>query len=157
MASELYNTIDALSREKGIDPQIVVSAVEDAMDAFNDILNASTPWSAASLARPILLVEAPEPPYNWTRAADYRLGQVSICLKTCRAVVERLATARRAIGSNQTMFNAEFFRSARHLRPLGSLAPPKESASSRGEGNRRVFTEGNEGNEGFTMACKRLA
>src|SRR5437660_40367 len=31
MASELYNTIDALSREKGIDPQIVVSAVEDAM------------------------------------------------------------------------------------------------------------------------------
>ena len=30
MASELYNTIDALSREKGIDPQIVVSAVEDA-------------------------------------------------------------------------------------------------------------------------------
>ena len=31
MASELYNTIDALSREKGIDPQIVVSAVEDAI------------------------------------------------------------------------------------------------------------------------------
>src|SRR5437762_4845575 len=31
MASELFNTIDALSREKGIDPQIVVSAVEDAM------------------------------------------------------------------------------------------------------------------------------
>jgi len=30
-ASELYNTIDALSREKGIDPQIVVSAVEDAI------------------------------------------------------------------------------------------------------------------------------
>ncbi len=30
MASELYNTIDALSKEKGIDPQIVVSAVEDA-------------------------------------------------------------------------------------------------------------------------------
>src|SRR3989442_3896119 len=29
MASELYNTIDALSKEKGIDPQIVVSAVED--------------------------------------------------------------------------------------------------------------------------------
>jgi len=26
MASELYNVIDALSREKGIDPQIVVSA-----------------------------------------------------------------------------------------------------------------------------------
>src|SRR5438094_606820 len=31
MASELYNTIGALSREKGIDPQIVVSAVEDAI------------------------------------------------------------------------------------------------------------------------------
>jgi len=31
MASELFNTIDALSREKGIDPQIVVSAVEDAI------------------------------------------------------------------------------------------------------------------------------
>jgi len=31
MASELFNTIDALSREKGIDPRIVVSAVEDAM------------------------------------------------------------------------------------------------------------------------------
>src|SRR5579859_103089 len=31
MPSELYNTIDALSREKGIDPQIVVSAVEDAI------------------------------------------------------------------------------------------------------------------------------
>src|SRR6266404_1295044 len=31
MASQLYNTIDALSREKGIDPQIVVSAVEDAI------------------------------------------------------------------------------------------------------------------------------
>src|SRR6202171_3626649 len=31
MASELYNTIDALSREKGLDPQIVVSAVEDAI------------------------------------------------------------------------------------------------------------------------------
>src|ERR1700719_4224431 len=31
MASELYNTIDALSRAKGIDPQIVVSAVEDAI------------------------------------------------------------------------------------------------------------------------------
>jgi transcription termination/antitermination protein NusA len=31
MASELYNSIDALSREKGIDPQIVVNAVEDAI------------------------------------------------------------------------------------------------------------------------------
>src|SRR5438876_12324206 len=31
MASELYNTIDALSREKGIDPKIVVSAVEAAI------------------------------------------------------------------------------------------------------------------------------
>ena len=31
MASELYNTIDALSREKGIDPRIVVTAVEDAI------------------------------------------------------------------------------------------------------------------------------
>jgi N utilization substance protein A len=31
MASELYNTIDALSREKGIDPKIVVGAVEDAI------------------------------------------------------------------------------------------------------------------------------
>ena len=31
MSSELYNTIDALSREKGIDPQIVVAAVEDAI------------------------------------------------------------------------------------------------------------------------------
>src|ERR1700722_3653322 len=29
MASEIYNTIDALSREKGIDPQIVVAAEED--------------------------------------------------------------------------------------------------------------------------------
>jgi N utilization substance protein A len=33
MASELFNVIDALSREKGIDPQIVVSAVEDAVAA----------------------------------------------------------------------------------------------------------------------------
>jgi transcription termination/antitermination protein NusA len=31
MASELYNIIDAVSREKGIDPAIVVSAVEDAI------------------------------------------------------------------------------------------------------------------------------
>lgn len=31
MPSDLYNSIDALSREKGIDPQIVVSAVQDAM------------------------------------------------------------------------------------------------------------------------------
>src|SRR3974390_1830474 len=31
MASELYNIIDAVSKEKGIDPQIVVSAVEDAI------------------------------------------------------------------------------------------------------------------------------
>lgn len=31
MASELYNVIDALSRDKGIDPKIVVSAVEDAI------------------------------------------------------------------------------------------------------------------------------
>jgi N utilization substance protein A len=33
MASEIYNVIEALSREKGIDPQIVVSAVEDAIVA----------------------------------------------------------------------------------------------------------------------------
>jgi N utilization substance protein A len=33
MASEIYNVIDAISREKGIDPQIVVSAVEDAIVA----------------------------------------------------------------------------------------------------------------------------
>ena len=33
MASELYNTIDAISKEKGIDPQIVVTAVEDAIVA----------------------------------------------------------------------------------------------------------------------------
>src|ERR1700684_55222 len=31
MASELYNVIDAFSRKKGIDPQIVVSGVEDAI------------------------------------------------------------------------------------------------------------------------------
>jgi N utilization substance protein A len=31
MPSDLYNTIDALSRERGIDPKIVVSAVEDAI------------------------------------------------------------------------------------------------------------------------------
>src|SRR5205085_12069661 len=31
MASELYNIIDAVSREKGIDPQIVGAAVEDAI------------------------------------------------------------------------------------------------------------------------------
>jgi len=31
MPSDLYNVIDALSREKGIDPKIVVSAVEDAI------------------------------------------------------------------------------------------------------------------------------
>ncbi len=31
MASELYNSIDLLSREKGIDPRIVVSAIEDAI------------------------------------------------------------------------------------------------------------------------------
>lgn len=33
MASEIYNVIDALSREKGIDPKIVVGAVEDAVAA----------------------------------------------------------------------------------------------------------------------------
>src|SRR5438477_2899793 len=33
MASEIYNVIDALSREKGIDPQIVVSAVQDVIVA----------------------------------------------------------------------------------------------------------------------------
>src|SRR6201995_6043578 len=31
MASVLYQSIEALSRDKGIDPQIVVSAVEDAI------------------------------------------------------------------------------------------------------------------------------
>jgi len=31
MASELYNIIEGVSREKGIDPKIVVSAVEDAI------------------------------------------------------------------------------------------------------------------------------
>src|SRR5919108_43074 len=31
MASELFNIIEGVSREKGIDPQIVVSAVEDAI------------------------------------------------------------------------------------------------------------------------------
>ncbi len=31
MASELYNVIETISREKGIDPQVVVSAVEDAI------------------------------------------------------------------------------------------------------------------------------
>jgi N utilization substance protein A len=31
MPSDLYNTIDALSRERGIDPKIVISAVEDAI------------------------------------------------------------------------------------------------------------------------------
>ena len=31
MPSDLYNVIDALSREKGIDPKIVVGAVEDAI------------------------------------------------------------------------------------------------------------------------------
>ena len=31
MASELYNAIETISREKGINPQIVVSAVEDAI------------------------------------------------------------------------------------------------------------------------------
>ncbi len=31
MASEIYNVIEALSREKGIDPQVVVTAVEDAI------------------------------------------------------------------------------------------------------------------------------
>ena len=31
MASDLYNAIETISREKGIDPQIVVSAVEDAI------------------------------------------------------------------------------------------------------------------------------
>jgi N utilization substance protein A len=31
MASELYNTIEALSKEKGIDPKIVVAAIEDAI------------------------------------------------------------------------------------------------------------------------------
>ena len=31
MASEIYNTIEILSREKGIDPQVVVGAVEDAI------------------------------------------------------------------------------------------------------------------------------
>ena len=31
MASELYNVIEGISREKGIDPEIVVSAVEDAI------------------------------------------------------------------------------------------------------------------------------
>src|SRR3974377_918442 len=31
MASEIYNVIESLSREKGIDPQVVVTAVEDAI------------------------------------------------------------------------------------------------------------------------------
>ena len=31
MASVLYDSIEALSRDKGIDPQIVVTAVEDAI------------------------------------------------------------------------------------------------------------------------------
>ena len=33
MASEIYNVIEALSREKGINPQIVIGAVEDAIVA----------------------------------------------------------------------------------------------------------------------------
>jgi hypothetical protein len=31
MASQLYQVIEGLSRDKGIDPQIVVTAVEDAI------------------------------------------------------------------------------------------------------------------------------
>ena len=31
MASEIYNAIEVISREKGIDPKIIVSAVEDAI------------------------------------------------------------------------------------------------------------------------------
>src|SRR5438270_567233 len=69
MASDLYNTIDALSREKGIDPQIVVSAVEDAMviatrkslktqDNLRAVLNKDTGAIAVYAVKTV--VEAPE-------------------------------------------------------------------------------------------------
>jgi transcription termination/antitermination protein NusA len=51
MASELYNTIDALSREKGIDPQIVVTAVEDAIVAATRKYYKSSENLRASLDR----------------------------------------------------------------------------------------------------------
>ena len=52
MASEIYNVIDALSREKGIDPQIVVSAVEDAVQGPTYTLEVSSPGLDRQLVRP---------------------------------------------------------------------------------------------------------
>ncbi len=68
MASELYNVIDALSREKGIDPQIVVSAVEDAIvvatrkfyktgETFRAVLDKDTGQIRAFAVRQVVINE----------------------------------------------------------------------------------------------------
>src|ERR1019366_6203211 len=68
MASELYNVIDALSREKGIDPQVVVSAVEDAIvvatrkfykngETFRAVLDKETGQIRAYAVRQVVINE----------------------------------------------------------------------------------------------------
>jgi N utilization substance protein A len=68
MASELYNVIDALSREKGIDPQVVVSAVEDAIvvatrkfyktgETFRAVLDKETGQIRAFAVRQVVINE----------------------------------------------------------------------------------------------------
>ena len=52
MASELYNVIDALSREKGINPDIVVGAVEDAVPGSSYLLEVSSPGLDRQLSKP---------------------------------------------------------------------------------------------------------
>jgi N utilization substance protein A len=68
MASELYNVIDALSREKGIDPQVVVAAVEDAIvvatrkfykngETFRAVLDKETGQIRAFAVRQVVINE----------------------------------------------------------------------------------------------------
>ena len=53
------------------------------------------------------------------------VGQVLICPKPRRAVIVRLATARRVFGRIDVIRQKDTSRSGRIVRPFGSLAPQR--------------------------------
>jgi hypothetical protein len=71
--------------------------------------------------------EAPERPYNSAGVATICFLEMPICLKTRRAVIKRLATARRVFGLINIMRKKDVRRSAAIVQPFGSLAPPKDT------------------------------
>ena len=55
------------------------------------------------------------------------LREVLLRLETRRAVIERLATARRVFGRIDIIPKKDATRSGQIVRPFGSLAPPKDT------------------------------